>query len=266
MPFATLNGATLHYAARPAAEGAPTLLFSNSLGTDLRVWDALVPLLPAALGVVRYDTRGHGLSDAAPGEELATHVADVAALVAHLELRRVVMVGLSVGGVIAQGVAQTRPDLLCGLVLCCTAARIGTREDWQARIATVEADGLSALAAPTMERWFSPGFHQREPAILAGMVNMLTRQTPAGYVALCAMLGEADLTAEAGRIDIPTLAIAGSLDVSTPPALMQDTAARIRGARLEVIEGVAHIPCVEVPHEVASRIGAFLVQSELWRG
>jgi 3-oxoadipate enol-lactonase len=263
MPFARLADVTLHHAVRPAAPRAPTLLFANSLGTDFRIWDAVVAALPADLGIVRYDKRGHGLSDLAPGNRLEHHVGDVVALADHLGLGRIVMVGLSVGGVIAQGLARQHPERVAGLVLACTAAKVGTDASWNERIAAVRGPGLAAIADTVMERWFSPAFRATETATLGGMVNMLVRQPADGYAAICEMLRDTDLRDAASGIAVPTLCVAGSADGSTPPDLVRGLAETIPGAEFVVIDGAGHIPCVEAPEVFAGHVARFLARRDL---
>ncbi|WP_108659844.1 3-oxoadipate enol-lactonase [Acuticoccus kandeliae] len=258
MPFVTLDGVVVHYEARPAAAGAPTILFSNSLGTDFRIWDPIVARLPDSFGLVRYDKRGHGLTDLAKADTLDAHVGDAVGLLDHLGLGKVVVCGLSVGGLIAQGFAAAHPDRLAALILCCTGAKVGAPADWNARIKAVEEGGIVSLAGPIMERWFSPAFHRAEPAILAGMTNMLVRQPDDGYAAVCRMLRDTDLREAAGRVSVPTLAIAGSEDKATPPDLVRGTADLIPGARFRLIEGAGHIPCVEAPDALAGHLLEFL--------
>ncbi|GAB5374828.1 MAG: 3-oxoadipate enol-lactonase [Acuticoccus sp.] len=264
MRFVAIEETAIHTAWRPAAEGAPTLVFANSLGTDLRIWDEVVAALPAALGILRYDKRGHGLSQ--PGEEtdrLARHVADLAGLIAEAGIGQHVVVGLSVGGVIAAAYGAARPAGLAGLVLSNTAARVGSAAVWDERIAAVRAHGLAGIAGAVMERWFSPAFRRDETVALAGLSTMLTRQDAEGYIAICRMLREADLRESVGTIEVPTLCIAGTADLSTPPAVVEDTAGRISGAAFASIEGVGHIPCVEVPADYAARLLTFLQANAL---
>lgn len=260
MPFARLDGITIHHAHRPARNGAPTILFSNSLGTDFRIWGETAAALPQDWGVVFYDSRGHGLTDLGHGDRLDLHVADAAGLVDLLKIEKVVFCGLSVGGVIGQAFATTHPHALAALVLCCTGARIGTREAWDERIATAREKGIAALAGPVMERWFSAAFRQAEPDVVAGMTNMLVRQHPEGYAAVCEMLRDTDLTDAIAGITVPTLGIACTEDGSTPPDLVRGTVERIPDATFALIEGAGHIPCVERPRELAEMLHAFLTE------
>lgn len=254
MLTATVNGIDLHYRL-DGPQGAPAVVFSNSLGTDLRVWDALLPHL-GPLRVLRYDKRGHGLSEETSGPyRIETLADDAAALIRHLDLGRAVFVGLSIGGLIGQSLAARHPDLLAGLVISNSAARIGDPQMWQGRIAAIRANGLSSIAAPTMERWFSPAF--RAAGRDAPWQRMLARQPVEGYIACCQAIAGADLRADAARLNLPVQLIAGGHDGSTPPDLVQATAGLIPGARLDLIPSAAHIPCVETPTELAAILTRF---------
>lgn len=249
------NGAELHVAVS-GPESGPAVVFANSLGTDLRVWDALIPHLAPGLRLVRYDKRGHGLSEETPGPHaIETLADDAAALIAALDLGRVVFVGLSIGGLIGLSLAARHPGLLAGLVVSNSAARIGDAAMWNARIAAIRNDGLASIAALTMERWFSPAF--RAVGRDAVWARMLSRQPQQGYVACCQAIAGADLTDAARRLDLPVQVIAGGLDGSTPPDLVQATAALIPGARFDLIADAAHIPCVETPAAHAAILNRF---------
>lgn len=256
MRTATVNGVNLHYR-EDGPEGGPALVLANSLGTDLRVWDALLPHLPAGLRIVRYDKRGHGLSEETPGPYAIDQLADDAAgLIRHLGLARVVFVGLSIGGLIGQSLAARHPDLLAGLVISNSAARIGEAQMWQDRIAAIRAKGLGSIVEPTMERWFSPAF--RASGAAAPWQRMLERQPTGGYIACCEAIAAADLRKATAGLDLPVQLIAGNLDGSTPPRIVRETADLIAGARFDVITGAGHIPCVEAPAAHAAIITRFL--------
>lgn len=252
------NGILTHVVESGPADGLP-LLFSNSLGTDLRVWDKVLPLLPPGLRIIRYDTRGHGLSSCPPAPyHMGALVSDAAALLDALEVKGAVIVGLSVGGIIAQGLAAERPDLLRGMVLCDTAAKIGTADMWQDRIDAVHEGGIEALATATMERWFSADFLTDRADELAGWRNMLTRTPVDGYVGCGAAIAQSDLMESTSRLRLPTLALGGSEDGATPPDLVRETADLIPGSSFHVIQGAGHLPCVEAPEIVATLIAGFL--------
>ena len=258
MPFLPVAGLTLHYRHDPAPAGRPTVVFSNSLGTDFRIWQAVIDALGPGYGYLLYDKRGHGLSDL--GETpytIATHAGDLAGLMDALGLRGAVICGLSVGGMIAQHLAAVRPDLTRALVLCDTAHRIGTPEMWQARLESLRRGGIAAVADGVLERWFTPPFRSGDAAF-PGCRNMLLRQPAEGYIATCEALRDADLTATTARLALPVLCVAGDQDGSTPPEVVRSMADLIAGSRFHVIEGCGHIPCVEQPARLARLMADFL--------
>lgn len=254
MQVLTLPWGTMHV--HNSGQDGPPVVFANSLGTDLRLWDAVLPMLPAGLRMIRYDKRGHGLSDCGGAADIADLAQDAIALIEALAHRPVVFVGLSIGGLIAQEVADRRPDLVRALVLSNTAARIGTPDIWAARIAAVEVGGLGSIADAVMERWFAPEF--RASLHARPWRNMLTRTPVAGYTAACAAIAGADLSAQTAALRLPTQVIAGECDGATPPDLVQATAALIPGATFHVIPGAGHLPPVETPRAFAALLTPFL--------
>lgn len=235
---------------------APTVVFANSLGTDLRLWDAILPLLPKDWRIVRYDKRGHGLSDHGGGGDIADHVADAIAVVEAFADRPVVFVGLSIGGLIAQGVAHQRPDLVRALVLSNTAARLGTPDGWQARIDAVNRSGVTGIADEIMTRWFAPAF-LNGPALPLWR-NMLARTPVEGYIAACRALAQADHTAKTAQLRLPTLVIGGEFDGASPAELVKATADLIPGAVFHVIPNTGHLPPVEAPEAYTTLLIPFL--------
>lgn len=257
MAFARLNGAVMHYEDAGARDGK-AIVFSNSLGTDFRIWDAVVSHLSADHRVIRYDTRGHGLSEATPGPySMKTLAEDLAALLDHLDAKSAVVVGLSVGGMIAQGLASLRPDLVSTLVLMDTAHKIGTVEGWNSRIDTVRQKDMTAISDGVLSGWFTQAYRSAMPDF-QGYRAMLLRNDVEGYAGVCAALRDADLTESTRALKVPTLCVAGEHDATTSPAIMRGTADLIDGARLEVVGGAGHIPCVERPKKVAGLIAGFL--------
>lgn len=256
MQIARVNGTRLHWREDGNRSGR-AVVFANSLGTDLRLWDDVIPLLPGNLRYIRYDKRGHGLSDVLPGpytmDEL---VDDASALLDRLDIRECVFVGLSIGGMIGQALAARRPDLVRALVLSNTAAKIGEAAMWQDRIRAVQNQGIAAIADPVMERWFSAAFRTRPE--MAAWRNMLTGTSVDGYTGCCHAIAGTDLTAATSRLTLPVLAIAGSEDRASPPELVRATADMIEGAKFSLIDGAGHLPCVEKPRIVADLLTAFL--------
>ncbi|SMF77254.1 3-oxoadipate enol-lactonase [Tistlia consotensis] len=262
------NGQALCFSDERLGDGgpqdAPALVFTNSLGTDLRVWDPLLPCLPAGLRILRFDQRGHGLSDCPPGPYTIEALADdLEALLEARGVGRAVIVGLSVGGMIAQAFAARRPDKVAALVLCDTAHKIGTAEMWQTRIDGLMKGGIVSLAEPILERWFCPAFRKERPAELAIWRNMLVRTPLEGYVATCAAIRDADLTASAAGLTMPALCLAGAEDGATPPALVRELAGLLPDARFAVIPAAGHLPSVEQPEALGSLIAEFLKERKL---
>ncbi|MFD2236018.1 3-oxoadipate enol-lactonase [Aureimonas populi] len=254
MSFKRVGRVVLHY---KRVGSGPRVVLLNSLGSDLRIWDEVVERLSGEFEILAYDKRGHGLSDAPPAPyTIADHAGDLTGLLDALDWPHAALVGLSVGGLIAQEIVARAPERVSSLVLCGTAARIGTAEMWAERIAAVEGQGFPPISRSVIGRWFTQGFAAQRPDEWAGWLNMLERTPGEGYAGTCAAIRDADLTAEAGRIAIPTLAIVGDEDMSTPPDLVRATAALIPGCRFETIAGAAHLPCIEKPAETAALIAS----------
>ncbi|MBZ6077894.1 3-oxoadipate enol-lactonase [Microvirga puerhi] len=263
MAFIRANGIVLHYQVLGRSDG-PALVFSNSLGSDFRIWQEVAPAFLDRFRVVVYDKRGHGLSDAPPAPySVDDHVDDLLALLDTLGIRKAAVVGLSVGGMIGQRIAVREPSRVSALVLCCTATKIGTAETWAERIAAVEKHGIEAVVEGVLTRWFTSAFRSERADECAGWRNMLVRTPRDGYAGTCAAVRDADLTADAGRISVPTLCVAGDQDGSTPPELVSQTAALIPGAAFRVIAGAGHIPCVEQPRALTALIETHLKEAGL---
>lgn len=257
MKAVTVNGLVLHVDDHGPRDGLP-LVFSNSLGTDYRVWDPLLPHLPDGLRLIRYDKRGHGLSTCPDAPYvMADHMKDLADLMDALEVSGAIIVGLSVGGLIAQSLAAARPDLVKGLVLCDTGHKIGTPDIWNPRIEAVEKGGIAALSDAILERWFSKSFHTSRPDDLALWRAMVTRTPAQGYIGTCAAIRDTDLTASSSALDLPTVCVVGSEDSATTPDLVRSMAELIGGHFVE-IDGAGHLPCVEAPETLAGIIESFL--------
>lgn len=259
MHIADLQDIKLHYREDGDPAGAP-VVFANSLGTDLRLWDQVIPLLPQTLRLIRYDKRGHGLSDCPPGPySMGTLVRDVERLLDHLEVRDCVFVGLSIGGMIAQGLAVKRLDQVRAVVLSNTAAKIGQPEMWADRIAAVQAGGIEALEGPILERWFSKPF--RDTPAFTAWRNMLVRQPVEGYTGCCAAISGTDFFTPTSGLRLPLLGIAGSEDGSTPPDLVRETVNLVPGSKFHLIRKAGHLPCVEQPAEYAEILTKFLKET-----
>ena len=256
MQIADLGDVQLHYRVDGPADGAP-VVFANSLGTDFRLWDPILPYLPEGLRLIRFDKRGHGLSSCPDAPySMGALVSDVERLLDLLEARDCMFVGLSIGGMIAQGLAVKRLDLIRAMVLSNTGAKIGTKDMWDDRIAAVESGGIEALADPVMERWFSKAF--RATPELQLWRNMLVRQPDAGYAGCSAAISGTDFYTPTSGLRLPVLGIAGSEDGSTPPDLVRETVDLVPGSKFHLIRGAGHLPCVENPKEYAQVLTEFL--------
>ncbi|QOL81498.1 3-oxoadipate enol-lactonase [Pseudooceanicola spongiae] len=259
MRIAKLDGLNVHYTDEGDPNGAP-IVFANSLGTDLRLWDKLVPLLPAGLRIIRYDKRGHGLTDATPGPySMGTLVRDAEMLLDHLSVKDALFVGLSIGGMIAQGLAVKRLDLVRALVISNSAAKIGMPEMWAERIRATREDGIESMADAVLERWFGKAFRATEE--LAAWRNMLIRQSVEGYAGCCAAISGTDFYTPTSGLRLPVLGIAGSEDGSTPPDLVRETIDLVPGSRFELIRGAGHLPCAEKPEDYARLLTTFIKET-----
>jgi 3-oxoadipate enol-lactonase len=254
--IAELDGLKVNYTSQ-GPDRASTLVFAHSLGCDSAMFDAVTMRLPQGLRVVTYDLRGHGQTEVTdPPYAMGTLVRDAEMLMDHLSLKKVVFVGVSIGGMIAQALAVKRLDLIKGLVLSNTAAKIGTRELWQERIDAVTGGGLDAIADGVMERWFAKDFI--EDGDHAPWRDKLTAMSPQGYVGCCAAIAGTDLITPTSSLRLPTLAIAGSEDRATPPDMVRETAELIPGSSFRLIKGAGHLPPIDRPSDFTGALLAFL--------
>lgn len=238
-----LNG--LHHHLRPAQNGAPMLVFANSLGTDFRLWDRVVARLPAEWGTLRLDKRGHGLSDFTGPHDIDALAGDIETLLDHYAITRFTGIGLSVGGMVMQRLALRRAGAMQAVMLADTGARIGNTPLWNERIEAVMAGGVAAISEAILARWFPPAYHATPDFAL--WRNMLERTAREGYAAVSAAIRDADFTQDLPRIAMPTLTICGAQDGSTPPEMMRQMTARIPNARFVLVENAGHLPCVDQP-------------------
>ena len=227
---------------------APVVVLSNSLGSTHRMWDAQIADLQRHFRVVRYDTRGHGDSPVPAGPYSIDDLADdLVALLDRLGVARASLVGLSLGGMTVMRVAARNPDRVARLVFLCTGAQLPPAEAWTERAAVVRAQGSKAVAPAVVERWFTPAYLTAHPDERRAYEQMI-RSTPAeGYAGCCEAIAELDLREQLPAITAPTLVIAGEDDPATPPAKLEDIAARIPGARLLSVPRAAHLANAEQP-------------------
>lgn len=254
--FVEIHGLATHIAV-DGPPGAPAVLLIHSLGTNLHVWDAQAEALARGFRVVRFDLRGHGLTEVGSGAvTIEDFAADAVAVLDACGVAAAHVGGVSIGGMIAQAVAVRAPARVASLLLCDTALAIPPPEMWRTRAATVRAEGIAAIADATLARWVSPAYLASPTG--RGLRSMLLRTSQEGYAVAAEALAVADLTRTASELRVPALVIVGELDPSTPVATAEALRDAIPGAQLAVIPGAAHIPLVEHPEAVTAAIRAFL--------
>jgi len=257
MPFAELPDLRLHYRL-DGPEDAPVLVFSHSLGADLTMWDPQIPALMKQFRVLRYDTRGHGESSVPSGPYAIEQLArDVLGLLDMLRMERVYFCGLSIGGQTGQWLGANMPQRFHKLVLCNTAAKIGSEEGWRTRIDAVRAGGVQSVAGAVIERWFTAGFRAKDPAGVAKTRQLLETTNSDGYIACCAAVRDFDFRKQAAGIRLPTLVIASAHDTSTPAADGRWLAEQISGGRYVELNA-AHLSNIEDSERFNTELSAFL--------
>ena len=257
MPFVKSADAQIHY----SLEGSPTkpvLILSNSLGADFSMWDSQIPEFSKSFRILRSDTRGHGKSSVTPAPYTIEQLAkDVLALADSLQFARFHFCGLSMGGQIGMWLAANAPRRLNKVVLCSTAAKIGTPEMWNPRIATVLKEGMRNVAAAAIERWFTPAFRAKNPSAIARIQKILEATSPEGYVACSAAVRDFDFREKLSNIRIPTLVISGAHDPATTPTDGQFLANHIPGAYYVQLNG-AHLSNIEDAARFTREVLTFL--------
>jgi 3-oxoadipate enol-lactonase len=237
---------------------APRLMLSNSLGSDLSMWDRQLAAFAEHFRVIRYDSRGHGKSDAPQGPYTMERLGrDAVTVLDHLGIEKTNWCGLSMGGTIGQWLGANAPSRLDKIVLSNTTAYYADKRSWTNRIEFVQTNGVKAMAAPSMERWFSADFRERDPAAVVRATEMLIATDPKGYAGCCAAVRDMDHRTMLSKIDAPTLVIAGRLDAATPIEAHEFIRNRIPRARMAILEA-AHLSNVEQPDSYTDIVLQFL--------
>ncbi len=237
-------------------DGAPVVMFANSLGTTHAMWDAQAAALSGRFRVLRYDQRGHGESPAPPGPYTMDDLAgDALALLDRLGIERVTLCGCSLGGAVAMTLALRAPERIERLVLASTSMHFGPPEQWLDRAATVRDHGIEAIAPAVLERWLTPS---APPEMVARLYSILRSSPSEGYAGCCEALAGFDLRGALGAVQAPTLAIAGAHDPVTPPEQLEAIVAEVPDGRLHVLGGAAHIANVEQAAEFNRTLASFL--------
>jgi 3-oxoadipate enol-lactonase len=256
----TVNGINVHYTLEGPAS-APIITMSNSLASNLSMWDPQMSVLTSRYRVLRYDTRGHGSTDAPAGPySLDELTEDVRALLQALGVTRTHFIGLSMGGMIGQIMALKYPQMLQSLALCDTMSRVPTEAKplWDDRIHVAEAQGMEPLVEPTLTRWFTDPFRQKGSPVL-DQVRTMIRTTPArGYAGCCHAIAALNLTDQLKAITLPTLIIVGEDDPGTPVAASRVIHEQIQGSELVILKSAAHLSNLEQPEAFNQALMAFL--------
>lgn len=225
--------------------GAPVVVLSNSLGTDLTMWDEQVTVLAERFRVLRYDQRGHGHTPATVGPyELRFLGEDALALLDHLRIERAHFAGVSLGGMTGMWLALNAPERIDRLALICTSAQLGPPENWHSRASQVREHGTRSLVDGSLSRWFTPDYAKR-PDIAEKFGKMIASADDEGYAGCCEAIASMDLIGKLAKITAPTLVVAGRDDPATPPVHAERIAGAVDGARLEVVPDAAHLANVE---------------------
>jgi 3-oxoadipate enol-lactonase len=257
----TFSEPQLHVAVQ--GKGAPVLL-AHALGLNLSMWDDLANRLAATHLVARYDQVGHGSSGVPPGPYTLDQMVDHAArLIREWGQGPVVWVGLSMGGMVGQGLAIRHPELVKGLVLANTTSQypLTAQAGWTQRIATVEQQGMAGVVEMVIERYLSEGFRRANPDFVQSLRGTILRSDPKGYAACCQALRDVNWLDRLHTIRVPTLVLAGGQDLGTPPSMAQQIAEHIPGATLHVFDKAAHLSVAEVPDAFAQQVQGLLART-----
>ena len=256
------NGINIHYTF-DGPENAPLVTMSNSLASNLSMWDPQIPALTSRYRVLRYDTRGHGQTDAPPGPySLDELTEDVRALLEVLGMRKTHFVGLSMGGMIGQILALKYPQLLQSLVLCDTMSRVppDAKPMWEERIHTAETRGMDPTVETTVGRWFTAPFRERRQDVIDNVRTMIRSTPPQGYAGCCHAIAGLNLTDRLQAITVPTLIIVGEDDPGTPVAASRVIHERIKGSELVILKSAAHLSNMEQPEAFNQAMTPFLAK------
>jgi 3-oxoadipate enol-lactonase len=258
----TVNGLYVHYTLEGPAS-APVVTLSHSLATDLTMWDPQMPVLTSRYRVLRYDTRGHGGTEAPAGPyTLETLAEDARGLLQALGITRTHFMGLSMGGMIGQLLALQAPQMLHSLILCDTMSRVPTEAKplWDERIHTAERRGMEPLVQPTLERWFTAPFREQSHDVI-DKVRTMIRTTPIrGYAGCCHAIAALNLTERLQAITVPALVVVGEDDPGTPVAASRVIQEQIKGSQLVILKSAAHLSNMEQPQAFNQAVTAFLAK------
>ncbi len=258
----TANGISINYTLGGPAS-APVVTLSHSLATNLSMWDPQIPALTSRYRVLRYDTRGHGGTDAPGGAYSLDQLAeDTRALLQALGIARTHFIGLSMGGFIGQILALTYPQMLQSLVLCDTTSRVppDAKPMWDERIRAAQAHGMEPHVEPTIGRWLTAPFREQRPDVVDRVRAMIRATNPAGYIGCCHAIAMLDLTDRLQAIAAPTLVIVGEEDPGTPVTASRTIHERIKGSELVILKSASHLSNMEQPEAFNRAVTTFLAR------
>jgi 3-oxoadipate enol-lactonase len=263
MPYAAVNGIELHYRIDGDRHGhAPWLVLSNSLGSDMSMWTPQVAAFSKQFRVLRYDTRGHGHSEAPKGPYTIEQLTgDVLGLLDTLKIDKANFCGISMGGLTGVALAARHANRLRRVVLCNTAARIGSPEVWVPRAERARKEGMLVLSDAVLPRWFTAEFIAREPLMFSVIRDVFVHTDKEGYANNCAAIDATDLRPEAPGIRVPALVISGTHDLAATPAQGKGLAAAIAGARYVELDA-SHISNIEQADIFTKTVLDFLTEPQ----
>lgn len=257
MPTFTSNDAQINYQTFGDAT-KPALIFSNSLGTNFKMWQAQIDFFQQDFFVICYDTRGHGASSAPQGPYSIDQLGqDVVNLLDHLNVEKTAFCGISMGGLTGQWLAIHRPERFNQVVVCNTAAKIGQEQAWNDRAALVREQGLQPIASTAASRWFTEPFIQSNATVVNNLQNDLAAGSAEGYASCCEALAKADVREQLKDITVPVLVVAGQQDPVTTVVDGQFMVERIANSQLFEINA-SHISNVELPNEFNQAVKQFI--------
>ncbi|WP_302140516.1 alpha/beta fold hydrolase [Halomonas alkalicola] len=259
MAFLNINGRSVAYRLL-GSEANPLVVLAHPLGMSQAVWDDVLPVLLPRYRVLTWDLPGHGASQAW-GERPITPAdlaAEALALADLAGAERFHFAGTSIGGVVGQQLISEHAERLLSATLTNTGAVIGNAELWNTRAGRIRVEGLAAMSEEIVPRWFAPACFEAKPALKAGWCTQMGRGDDDSYARLCEMLGSHAFTGKLSGKPVKVQLLGGSEDLATPPATLEVLAAELDGAPLEILEGVGHVPSVEVPGLFAEKLLAVM--------
>jgi 3-oxoadipate enol-lactonase len=258
----TANGISMNYQLEGPAN-APVVTLSHSLATNLSMWDPQISALTSRYRVLRYDTRGHGGTDAPEGPYTLDQLAeDARALFQALKIARTHFIGLSMGGMIGQILGLQHPQILHSLVLCDTSSRVPpeARPMWDERIKVARTQGMEPHVEPTISRWFTAPFREKHPEVVDPVRAMIRATNPQGYIGCSQGIAALNLTDRLHTINVPTLVVVGEDDAGTPVAASRTIHEKIKGSELVILKSASHLSNIEQPEAFNQAVTSFLAK------